>query len=158
MGFRGVCDNYLFGPSRNPFDTSRNTGGSSGGSAAPVADGLLSLSEATGAGGSVRLPPSWCGLYGFKASFGPVPYTGRPDAFRSLNPFVREGAVPRTVDDAAPALDVLAGDDDRDPFALDDTVGFAGATRRSLRGGRIAYSADFGAFPVDRRVAAVVQG
>jgi len=40
LGFRGTCDNYLFGPSRNPFDTTRNTGGSSGGSAAVMADGL----------------------------------------------------------------------------------------------------------------------
>ncbi len=49
MGFRGTCDNYLFGPARNPFDISRNTGGSSGGSAAAVADGLVPLAEGTGA-------------------------------------------------------------------------------------------------------------
>jgi amidase len=157
MGFRGTCDNYLFGPSRNPFDTTKNTGGSSGGSAAAVADGLLPLSEATDGGGSVRIPASWCGLYGFKASYGRVPYTARPDAFGSLNPFLYEGAVTRTVDDSALALDVLAGYDDRDPFALDQAVNFSGATRRSIRGWRIAYSSDFGAFPVDRRVAAVVQ-
>jgi amidase len=157
MGFRGTCDNYLFGPSRNPFDTTKNTGGSSGGSAAAVADGLLPLSEATDGGGSVRIPASWCGLYGFKASFGRVPYTGRPDAFGSLNPFLYEGAVTRTVDDSALALDVLAGYDDRDPFALDDPVSLSGATRGSIRGWRIAYSPDFGAFPVDRRVAGVVQ-
>ena len=83
--------------------------------------------------------------------------TGRPNAFGSLNPFLYEGAVTRTVDDSALALDVLAGYDDRDPFALDDPVTFSGATRRSIRGWRIAYSPDFGAFPVDRRVAAVVQ-
>jgi amidase/aspartyl-tRNA(Asn)/glutamyl-tRNA(Gln) amidotransferase subunit A len=96
-------------------------------------------------------------LYGFKASFGRVPYIARPDAFGSLNPFLYEGAVTRTVEDSALALDVLAGYDDRDPFALDDPAGFVGATRRSIRGWRIAYSPDFGAFPVDRRVAAVVQ-
>src|SRR4029453_4222971 len=129
MGFRGPCNNSLFGPSRNPFDTAKNTGGSSGGSAAAVADGLLPLAEATDGGGSVRHAASWCGLYGFKASFGRVPYTGRPDAFGSLNPFVHEGAVTRTVDDSALALDVLAGYDDRDPFALDDAVTFSGATR-----------------------------
>src|SRR4051794_27548772 len=157
MGFRGTCNNYLFGPSRNPFDTTKNTGGSSGGSAAAVADGLLPLSEATDGGGSIRIPASWCGLYGFKASFGRVPYTGRPDAFSSLNPFVHEGAVTRTVDDPALAPHVLAGSDARAPSALDDTGGFPGATRRSVRGRRIAYSPDFGAFPVDRRVAAVVR-
>ncbi|MBM7809101.1 amidase/aspartyl-tRNA(Asn)/glutamyl-tRNA(Gln) amidotransferase subunit A [Geodermatophilus bullaregiensis] len=157
MGFRGTCDNYLFGPSRNPFDPTRNTGGSSGGSAAAVADGLLPLAEGTDGGGSIRIPAAWCGLYGYKASFGRVPQTARPNAFGSLNPFLFEGALTRTVDDAALALDVLAGYDDRDPFALDDPTTFAGATRRSISGWRIAYSPDFGGYPVDRRVAAVVQ-
>jgi amidase/aspartyl-tRNA(Asn)/glutamyl-tRNA(Gln) amidotransferase subunit A len=157
MGFRGTCDNYLFGPSRNPFDTTKNTGGSSGGSAAAVADGLLPLAEGTDGGGSIRIPAAWCGLYGYKASFGRVPYTARPNAFGSLNPFLFEGPLTRTVDDAALALDVLAGYDDRDPFALDDPTGFAGATRRSVSGWRIAYSPDFGVYPVDRRVAAVVE-
>ncbi len=58
MGFRGTCDNYLFGPSRNPFDTTKNTGGSSGGSAAVVADGLLPFAEGrTGEVLSASLPP-----------------------------------------------------------------------------------------------------
>ena len=70
MGFRGTCDNYLFGPSRNPFDTSRNTGGSSGGGAAAVADGLVPFAEGTDGGGSIRIPASWCGVYSYKASFG----------------------------------------------------------------------------------------
>src|ERR671916_195807 len=89
MGLRGTCDNYLFGPSRNPFDTTRNTGGSSGGSAAAVADGR-------------------------------VPFITRPDAFMSLNPFLFEGPLTRTVADAALALTALAGYDSRDPFSLDD--------------------------------------
>ncbi len=56
MGLRGTCDNYLFGPSRNPFDTRKNAGGSSGGSAAAVADGLVPFAEGTDAGGSIRIP------------------------------------------------------------------------------------------------------
>ncbi len=67
MGFRGTCDNYLFGPSRNPFDVSRNTGGSSGGSAGAVADGLLPFAEGTDGGGSIRIPASWCGVYGYSS-------------------------------------------------------------------------------------------
>jgi amidase/aspartyl-tRNA(Asn)/glutamyl-tRNA(Gln) amidotransferase subunit A len=156
MGFRGTCDNYLFGPSRNPFDVTKNTGGSSGGSAAAVADGLLTLAEGTDGGGSIRIPAAWCNLYGYKASFGRVPFTARPNAFGSLNPFIFEGALTRTVDDAALALDVLSGYDDRDPFALEDAASFTGATRRSIQGLRIAYSPDFGVFPVDRGVARVV--
>jgi amidase len=156
MGFRGTCDNYLFGPTRNPFDLSKNSGGSSGGSAAAVADGLLPLAEGTDGGGSIRIPAAWCNLYGFKASFGRVPQIARPNAFGSLNPFLFEMALTRTVDDAALALDVLAGYDDRDPFSLDDPRTFAGATRESIQGKRIAYTPDFGIYPVDQRVAAVV--
>jgi amidase len=55
MGFRGTCDNPLFGASRNPFDPSRNTGGSSGGSAAAVAAGLVPVAEGTDGGGSIRI-------------------------------------------------------------------------------------------------------
>ena len=156
MGFRGTCDNYLFGPSRNPFDVAKNTGGSSGGSAAAVADGLLALAEGTDGGGSIRIPAAWCNLYGYKASFGRVPIIARPNAFGSLNPFIFEGALTRTVDDAALALDVLAGYDDRDPFALEDAPSFTAATRRSIQGLRIAYSPDFGVFPVNGGVARVV--
>lgn len=156
MGFRGTCDNRLFGPTRNPFDLSRNSGGSSGGSAAAVADGLLSVAEGTDGGGSIRIPAAWCNLYGYQASFGRIPYLGRPNAFSSVNPFLYEGPLTRSVEDAALALDVLAGYDDRDPHALENAPSFISATSRSIAGWRIAYSPDFGVFPVDRRVAAVV--
>lgn len=156
MGFRGTCDNYLFGPTRNPFDTTRNPGGSSGGSAAAVADGLLPLAEGTDAGGSIRIPAAWCGVYGYKASYGRVPVIIRPNAFAGDLPFVFEGPITRTVEDAALAMQVLSGHDRRDPLSLDETVDFVGATRRSIRGLKIAYSPDFDVFPVDRRIAATV--
>jgi amidase/aspartyl-tRNA(Asn)/glutamyl-tRNA(Gln) amidotransferase subunit A len=157
MGLRGTCDNPLFGPSRNPFDTERNTGGSSGGSGAAVAAGLVPIAEGTDGGGSVRIPASWCGVYGYKQSFGRVPYVVRPNAFTGLHPFLFEGALTRTVEDAALFLDTVAGYDPRDPFALDEAPGFASAVRRSIRSMRIAYSPDFDVFPVDRRVAEVVR-
>src|SRR5215203_4025392 len=124
MGFRGVCDNPLFGPSCNPFDTSRNTGGSSSGCAAAVADGLLTFAEGTDGGGSIRIPASWCGVYGYKQSFGRVPWVVRPNAFSGLNPFLFEGPITRTVADAALALTALAGFDSRDPMSLDEQVDF----------------------------------
>lgn len=158
MGFRGTCDNYLFGPTRNPFDLTRNSGGSSGGSAAAVADGLLPLAEGTDGGGSVRIPAAWCNLYGYKASYGRVPSLSRPNGFGSLNPFLFEGTLTRNVEDAALALDVLAGYDDRDPLALPtDPAGFSAAVRRPVAGLRIGYSPDFGVYPVDRRVVEVVE-
>ena len=156
MGLRGTCDNYLFGATKNPFDTTRNPGGSSGGSAAAVADGLLPLAEGTDAGGSIRIPAAWCGVYGYKASYGRVPVVIRPNAFAGDLPFVFEGPITRTVEDAALAMQVLAGPDPRDPLSLTDTVDYVGATRRSIRGMKIAYSADFDVFPVDPRIAATV--
>jgi amidase/aspartyl-tRNA(Asn)/glutamyl-tRNA(Gln) amidotransferase subunit A len=158
MGFRGTCDNYLFGPTRNPFDLTKNSGGSSGGSAAAVADGLLPLAEGTDAGGSIRIPAAWCGVYGYKASFGRVPFLASPNAFGNADsPFLFEGPITRTVEDAALALNVLAGYDARDPFSLTDTApDFSAATRRSIRGLRIAYSADLDVFPIERGVADMV--
>lgn len=156
MGFRGTCDNYLFGPSRNPFNLSKNTGGSSGGSAAAVADGLVPLAEGTDAGGSIRIPAAWCGVYGYKASFGRVPFVLRPNAFGGDTPFIHEGTLTRTVEDAALALTALTGYDSRDPFSLDQPVDFMASTRRSIKGWKIAYSPNFDVFPVDNRITEVV--
>ncbi len=156
LGFRGVCDNYLFGPSRNPFDITRNTGGSSGGSAGAVADGLLPLAEGTDGGGSIRIPASWCGVYGYKPASGRVPFVTRPNAFGGTAPFLYEGPISRTVEDAAIALGVLAGYDPRDPFCLDEAIEPRAALSRDIKGWRIAYSADLDIFPVDPRVKGVV--
>lgn len=156
MGFRGTCDNYLFGPSRNPFNTAKNTGGSSGGSAAAVADGLVPFAEGTDGGGSIRIPASWCGVYGYKPSFGRVPFISRPNAFAGDTPFLFEGPITRTVEDAALVVTALAGYDPRDPFSLDEQPDLLAATRRSIRGWRIAYSPNFDVFPVEKPVAEVV--
>jgi amidase len=156
FGFRGTCDNYLFGPSKNPFDPTKNTGGSSGGSAGAVAAGLLALCEGTDGGGSIRIPSSWCGVYGYKPSFGRVPLVTRPNAFRGTEPFIFEGPITRTVEDAALAMTALAGFDSRDPYSVDSKVDFIAALRGSIAGKRIAYTRDYGIFPVDPRIIAVV--
>ena len=156
MGLRGIADNYLFGPTHNPFDLSRNPGGSSGGSAAAVADGLVSIAEGTDGGGSIRIPAAWCNVYGYRASWGRVPYTGRPNAFGGLNPFIFEGTLSRTVEDAAIGLQVLAGADSRDPFSLTSTPDFSAALSHSLKGCKVAFSPDFDVFPIEPAVAVVV--
>jgi amidase/aspartyl-tRNA(Asn)/glutamyl-tRNA(Gln) amidotransferase subunit A len=156
MGLRGIADNYLFGPTHNPFDLTRNPGGSSGGSAAAVADGLVSIAEGTDAGGSIRIPAAWCNVYGYRASFGRVAFTSRPNAFAGLNPFVFEGTLTRTVQDAAVGLQILAGPDSRDPFSLTSTPDFSAALGHPLTGARIAYTPDFDVFPIESAVADVV--
>lgn len=157
MGLRGVTDNYLFGATNNPFDVTRNPGGSSGGSAAAVADGLLPLAEGTDAGGSIRIPAAWCGVYGYKASFGRVPVVMRPNAFAGDLPYVFEGPITRTVEDAALAMGVLDGYDPRDPLALDEKVDYLGALKRPIKGMRIGYSPDLDVYPIDPRVAETVK-
>jgi amidase len=74
----------------------------------------------------------------------------------AIPPFIFEGPLTRTVEDAALALTALAGYDPRDPFSLDEQVDFMAATRRSIKGWKIAYSPNFDVFPLDNRVAAVV--
>jgi amidase/aspartyl-tRNA(Asn)/glutamyl-tRNA(Gln) amidotransferase subunit A len=156
FGFRGTCDNYLYGPSKNPFDLTKNTGGSSGGSAGAVAAGLLPICEGTDGGGSIRIPSSWCGVYGYKPSFGRVPLVTRPEAFGGTVPFIFEGPISRTVEDTALAMTALAGYDSRDPYAIEGEVDFMGALRASIAGKTIAYTRDYGIFPVDARVTNVV--
>jgi amidase/aspartyl-tRNA(Asn)/glutamyl-tRNA(Gln) amidotransferase subunit A len=156
FGFRGTTDNPLYGASKNPFDLRKNTGGSSGGSAGAVAAGLLPLCEGTDGGGSIRIPASWCGVFGYKPSFGRVPLVTRPNAFGGTAPFIFEGPITRTVEDAALAMSILAGYDSRDPYAIDGEVDFTAAMRGSIAGKRIAYTRDYGIFPVERRVITAV--
>ena len=91
FGHKGVTDNRLFGPTSTPFDLSRNAGGSSGGSAAAVAAGIVPLAQGSDAGGSVRIPAAWCGVVGFKATFGRIANTGGSNAFACHSPFVHAG-------------------------------------------------------------------
>jgi amidase/aspartyl-tRNA(Asn)/glutamyl-tRNA(Gln) amidotransferase subunit A len=156
FGFRGTTDNYLFGPTRNPFNTSKNSGGSSGGSAAAVADGLIPIAEGSDGGGSIRIPAAWCNLYGYKASAGRIPMPIRPNAFLAGAVFATLGTMARTVEDAILGLNVLSGYDARDPLSLDEDIDFTGALHRSINGWKIAYSPDFDVFPVDDSVSAVV--
>ena len=152
MGLRGATDNYMFGPSRNPFDTRKNTGGSSGGSAAAVADGLVPFAEGTDAGGSIRIPAAWCGAVGYQASPGRVPVVMRPNAFGGTLPFVFEGPISRTVEDAALVLQAISGYDSRDPHSIETTEDFVAATRRSIKGWKIAYSPDLDVYAVEPAV------
>jgi amidase/aspartyl-tRNA(Asn)/glutamyl-tRNA(Gln) amidotransferase subunit A len=96
-------------------------------------------------------------VVGVKATFGRVASATRPDAYYHHTPFLHSGPLARTVDDAALMLSVLAGPHDRDPFSLpDDGSDPVASTRRSVAGLRVGYSADFGGFPVDPAVRAVV--
>src|SRR5438067_12753956 len=92
-----------FGPTRNPWDTERTPGGSSGGAAAALAAGLSPIAQGSDGGGSIRIPSSCCGLFGIKATRGRVAGPSRPASLLSTN-----GPIARTVADAAAMLDVIS--------------------------------------------------
>jgi Asp-tRNA(Asn)/Glu-tRNA(Gln) amidotransferase A subunit family amidase len=153
FGNRPTTDNDLVGTTVTPFDTDRTAGGTSGGSAAAVADGLAPLAQGSDAGGSVRIPAACCGVVGYKPSFGRVPKGNRPNAFDGHSPFVQHGPLARTVADAALMLDVMAGPHPEDPFTHpDEGMAYRGAVERPVDGFDVAYSPDLGIFPVEPAV------
>ena len=124
--FSGASHTPATGPVRNPWDPSRSSGGSSGGSAALVAAGEVDMAIGGDQGGSVRIPSCWSGVVGLKATYGLVPYTG---AFPIEYTIDHLGPIARTVDEVALLLTVIAGPDGLDhrqasaPSGLDYTTG-----------------------------------
>ena len=153
FGVLGAVDNRLGDHGRNPWNTARTTGGSSGGAGAAVAAGLCSLATGSDGGGSVRIPASYCGIYGIKPTQGRIPrYAGTP-ATPVANQFSQSGPMTRTVRDSALLLQVLAGHDPRDPTSLRDTADdFEAALDQEIEGLRIAWSPDYGYAAVDPEV------
>ncbi|MET8470561.1 amidase [Streptomyces sp. NPDC006422] len=155
FGWKGVTDSPLSGATRNPYDTSRTAGGSSGGSAAAVAAGAGPLSLGTDGGGSVRIPAAFCGVFGLKPTYGRVPlYPASP--FGTLS---HVGPLARTAADAALLMDVISGHDPRDWSAsAPPSGGFQDALHGGVRGLRVAYSPTLGGqVAVRPGVAAVVR-
>ena len=114
FGLSATTEPVLFGPTRNPWDLSRTSGGSSGGSAAAVAARLVPLAHASDGGGSIRIPASCCGLFGLKTTRNRnsyAPYAGEGLAGCSV-----EHAVSRSVRDSAALLDATAGPVPGDPY------------------------------------------
>ncbi|MFF3684898.1 amidase [Streptomyces sp. NPDC002187] len=140
FGWKGVTDSPLHGVTRNPYDLSRTAGGSSGGSAAAVALGAGAVSIGTDGGGSVRIPASFCGIFGMKPTYGRVPmYPSSPFGTLShVGPMARDAA------DAALMLDVMSGEDWRDWSHLGAARSVLEGLDEGVKGLRIGYSASFG--------------
>jgi len=150
-----VTLNALTGVTRNPWDTGMQTGGSSGGAAAAVAAGFCTLSIASDAGGSIRIPASLCGVAGFKPSAGRVPiYPPSVAGGLSCN-----GPIALRVADVALALNAATRPDPRDPAALPpDGVDYVAAARGGIQGWKVALSLTLGyARKVHPEVAAAVR-
>ncbi|HEY7107371.1 MAG TPA: amidase [Acidimicrobiia bacterium] len=114
FGMYPHCEPARFGPTRNPWDVTRSTAGSSGGSAAAVASGMVPMAHASDLGGSIRYPASCCGLFGLKPSRGRNPLG--PQYGDVLNGLAVEHAVTVSVRDSAALLDATAGPDVGDPY------------------------------------------
>src|SRR5712692_2185298 len=142
FGWKGATDSPLTGITRNPWDLERTPGGSSGGSAVSLLAGICPLAVGTDAGGSIRIPASFCGIFGLKPTFGRVAVYPA-SAFGDV---AHVGPMTRTVDDAALMLDAMKGPDSRDWFSLpDDGISYRDGVRRgSLKGRRIALSPNLG--------------
>ena len=152
FGLVGTCENRLGDHGRNPWNTDRTPGGSSGGAAAAMAACLCPLAAGGDGGGSIRIPASFCGIYGIKAT------QGRASGYNGMEPVVpnhfgQQGPLSRTVKDSALLLKVISGHDPRDPTSMREPVpDFVGAVDKDIQGLRVAWSPDYGFAAVDPEV------
>lgn len=141
FGWKGTTDSPLTGVTRNPWNPTKTSGGSSGGSGAALAARLAPLALGTDGGGSIRIPASFCGVFGLKPSFGRVPAW-------PLSPFgtiAHVGPMSRTVRDSAMLLNVIARPDARDWHALAfEKCDYTSGLENSVKGKRIAFSPRLG--------------
>jgi aspartyl-tRNA(Asn)/glutamyl-tRNA(Gln) amidotransferase subunit A len=142
FGWKPLTDSPLSGVTRNPWNLERTPGGSSGGSAAAVLAGICPLAVGTDAGGSIRIPAAFSGIFGLKPTFGRVAVYP-PSAFGDVS---HVGPMSRSVADAALMLDAMKGPDARDWYSLpDDGIAYRDRVRQgSLRGKRVALSPSLG--------------
>jgi aspartyl-tRNA(Asn)/glutamyl-tRNA(Gln) amidotransferase subunit A len=142
FGWKPLTDSPLTGVTRNPWDLARSPGGSSGGSAVAVLSGVCPLAVGTDAGGSIRIPAAFSGVFGHKPTFGRVAMYP-PSAFGDVS---HGGPLTRNVEDAALMLDAMKGQDARDWFSLpDDGIAYRDRVREgSLKGKRVALSPTLG--------------
>ena len=148
--------NRVFGATRNPWDTTRSAGGSSGGAAVALACRLLPVADGSDLGGSLRNPAAWSGVLGLRPTPGLVP---RGPVSAPWLPFAVEGPMARTAGDLALLLGAMAGHDPRDPLSQRN----AGVDTRSpltadLRGRRVAWSPTLGGLPIDPAVRDALAG
>ena len=141
FGAKAVGDCPLTGATRNPWNVSKTSGGSSAGATASVASGVTPFSVATDGGGSIRIPCSFTGLFGIKPQFARVPMY----PVSAATTLAHCGSIARTVRDAALLLTAESGFDSRDPFSVADPApDYLAACERPIKGMRIAWTPTLG--------------
>ncbi len=146
-------ENSGFYPCRNPLDIERVPGGSSGGSAAAVAAGFVPYSLGTDTGGSVRMPASFCGVVGFKPTYGRVSRYGLMAMGSSLDQI---GIIARFVDDVRVVLQEIEGRDEKDATSFDFQDAGKNTTRENLEGVKIGLPKEYFQEGLDERVKDVI--
>jgi aspartyl-tRNA(Asn)/glutamyl-tRNA(Gln) amidotransferase subunit A len=155
FAFAGTGTTSAYGPVHNPWNLNRITGGSSAGSAAAVAAGLCFASAGSDDGGSVRIPASFCGVVGFKTSYGRVSTRGVIPSAYSLDTI---GPITRSVEDAAAMLQVLAGYDSNDSITVDTPVpDYIAALVKPIHSLRVGIPRDYFFERLDPEVALLVE-
>lgn len=155
FAWKGITDSRLKGFTRNPWALDRSSGGSSGGAAAALAAGIGCIAYGNDGGGSIRIPASFCGLFGLKPTFGRVPHHPVEGVFATVN---AGGPLARNVADAALALQVMARPDHRDWYALPQPPeDWLTAMRPRLRGLRFAYAPNLGEVEPDADIRACLE-
>ena len=157
FGVSGSSANLLHGTTANPWDVTRNAGGSTGGGAAAVAAGIVPMAQASDGGGSIRVPASFCGLVGLKPSRGRVSHG--PGGHDPLLGLVQQLVVCRTLRDAVTALDVLCGYHAGDPYGIETpTRSFTEEMSRAPESMRIGVARSaWGEITPDREILGVVE-
>lgn len=156
LGHKGATESPLTGATRSPWSTDRTPGGSSGGSAAALASGMVPLATGSDGGGSIRIPAALCGFSAIKTTQGRVANGGPNPPGSGL--FTVKGPMALTTTDTAFALDVCVGPHPTDPFSLPRSgAPWYDAVSSSFRlPDRVVYSPTMGFANVDREIAAVV--
>jgi len=153
MGWKAVTDSPLTGVARNPWNPAMTPGGSSGGAGIAAATGMGALHVGTDGGGSIRIPASFCGIFGLKPSFGRVPAW----PLSPTGTVAHLGPMTRTVADAALMLNTISRPDTRDWHSLPyDPRDYLAGLDDGIAGARIAWSPALGRFDVEADVADVV--
>jgi amidase len=155
FGAGGTTVNDVFGHTRNPWDISLTSGGSSGGSAAAIASGEAWLATGSDMAGSVRLPASFCSVVGLRPSPGRVAHGPRPLSFGTLDV---DGPIARNVADAALMLDAMAGEHSLDPLSIPaPSESFLCAALQPAAPTRVVWSPDLGISPLHPEVRATCE-
>ena len=150
MGWKAVTDSPLIGVARNPWNPAMTPGGSSGGAGIAAATGMGALHVGTDGGGSIRIPSSFCGIFGLKPSFGRVPAW----PLSPTGTVAHLGPMARTVADAALMLNTITRPDTRDWHSLPyDSRDYLAGLDDGIAGARVAWSPRLGRFDVDPEVA-----